>query len=144
MLRIRRSLLLQCAAPFGCRVFSVVDFFSLSLLLGTAFLFPLVSWSRESAIIIPASYPRREVPLHSSTVWTERQLLLLGRLDFLVFQPLLTADFWSPDPIHCKARKLLFSTLKKAFFFFFCLKNADVLKIKENIWYIWYVFKYFC
>lgn len=52
VLRIRGSLLLQCA-PLAVGVFCLLEFYSFSLLLGTPFLFPLVSWGERSAIMEP-------------------------------------------------------------------------------------------
>lgn len=52
VLRIRGSLLLQCA-PMAAGCFLFVGFFPLSLLLGTPFFLPLVAWGERIAIMKP-------------------------------------------------------------------------------------------
>lgn len=77
--------------PFGLwGVFCLLDlFFFLFLLLGTPFLLSLVGWTGRSA-----KHDSRVILMEGGL-----SSLLLSYLNFVIFQPLLAADFGSSDPI---------------------------------------------
>lgn len=98
VLRIRGSLLLQCA-PSVCGVFSVcwIWFFSCS----SRDSFPFTLGGLEMGKCHPDSRVvlMEARPLHHAGLKCSLSSLLIVCLNFVVFQPLLAADFGSPDPI---------------------------------------------
>lgn len=99
VLRIKGSLLLQCA-PSVCGVFSVCWTWCFSCFFFSGLLSFYPWWAGDGEV--PSwflSLLMEARPLHHAGLKCSLSSLLIVCLNFVVFQPLLAADFGSPDPI---------------------------------------------